>query len=108
MSAQVKACDVQMKFDNGTSHFSCHTRWSHPIHSIKVSKKCKACECKAQVVDGRLSKIKGLLTELNDTMERIKGGPARESMNSISAGGVVASSDKDTNDTWKGDETTGR
>ena len=36
-------------------------------------------------MDGKVSKIKGLLTELNITMERIQGGPVRD----ISSGAAV-------------------
>jgi hypothetical protein len=69
---EVKACDIQRAFDDGTSEVVCDTMFSHPLHSRRFGQVCSDCEKKKVRTSANISKLKEILRELDQTMQRVQ------------------------------------
>jgi len=88
-SAKRADCTLQKNFDSGSSLVSCHIMNSHPIHSIRVQIPCSDCQRKILNTRTTVTKAKDILVSLNSTIERLQGGPKKNRVSQISAGGTA-------------------
>lgn len=72
---QIRACEVQKAFDNGTDQTECDTMNSHPLHCRKVSPVCKKCSKKTSRLNSRIGAAKLMMKEVNETVERLRSPP---------------------------------
>jgi hypothetical protein len=56
---------------------------SHPLHSIAVQKMCKKCEKKNTKIAGTVSRLKLVIKELNESLDRLKKEEAREGVEEL-------------------------
>jgi hypothetical protein len=69
---EIRACDTQKSFLNGSKKVECETMWSHPLHSIKAQKNCKVCAAKQEKTDATVSTLKERLRALSETVARLQ------------------------------------
>ncbi|KAL2070837.1 hypothetical protein VTL71DRAFT_13863 [Oculimacula yallundae] len=69
---QVRSCNLQKAFLDGTFSTECETMNAHPLHSLKVQTACQVCAKKQQETSSTLSRLKAELMEMKEKMAKVQ------------------------------------
>jgi chromosome segregation ATPase len=63
---------VQEAYEANSSPFSCDEQWSHPLHCLRVERECNACLQKTIKTKGKLEKMRELIGEVTERMDKLR------------------------------------
>ncbi|TVY89905.1 hypothetical protein LAWI1_G002706 [Lachnellula willkommii] len=75
---EVRPCDTQKGFLNGSQKSECEVMVAHPLQSIRVQANCKACAAKQKKTDATMSTVKERLRELTESVARLQKAEEEE------------------------------
>ncbi|CZS89424.1 uncharacterized protein RAG0_00838 [Rhynchosporium agropyri] len=69
---QVRSCNLQKAFLDGTFSAECEMMSAHPMHSLKVHTTCQTCAKKQKKTSKTLSRLRSELMEMKEKMARVQ------------------------------------
>jgi hypothetical protein len=78
---EVRACNLQKAFLDGSRNEECETMFSHPLQSIRVQSLCNVCAAKKGKTDRTMSSLRARLMALSETVTRLQKSADAEELN---------------------------
>lgn len=75
---EVRPCDAQKGFLNGSQKSECEVMYSHPLQTIRVQANCKDCAAKQKKTDTTMSSVKDKLRALTESVARLQKTEEKE------------------------------
>lgn len=69
---EVRLCNLQKAFLDGSRDEECDTMFSHPLQSVKVASLCNVCAAKKGKTDTTMSSLRLRLKALSETVTRLQ------------------------------------
>ena len=75
---EIRPCDTQKAFLDGSQSKECEIMCAHPLQSIRVQANCKACAAKQMKTDTTMCTVKDRLRALTETVARLQKAEQKE------------------------------
>ncbi|TVY48724.1 hypothetical protein LOCC1_G002319 [Lachnellula occidentalis] len=75
---EVRPCETQKGFLNGSHSNLCEIMYAHPLQSIRVQSNCKACAAKQSKTDTTMCTVKEKLRALSESVARLQKAEKKE------------------------------